>query len=241
MGAGAGAPTQLAQTQSGADGRFGLNADSQGADVYVVAAGGRPAASAAGGDNPAIALMSVLGNNPPDNVVVNEMTTVASVFTHNQFIDGAAIKGPALSLKIAAGNVPNFVDLATGRWGDAIQGPLNSSQTPTMANFSTLADLLAGCVAQVKADACGKLYAAATGPDGKAPHDTLTATEAIAKSPWHQPERLFALIDDFYPRRQEPARRSVHALSASRADRLGAPAEVRRRWVRCGRQRDVRQ
>jgi hypothetical protein len=50
-------------------------------------------------------------------VVVNEMTTIASIFTHNQFIDGAAIKGPALSLKIAAGNVRNFVDLATGGWG----------------------------------------------------------------------------------------------------------------------------
>jgi DNA-binding beta-propeller fold protein YncE len=197
--AGAGAPMQLAQTQSGADGRFALNADSQGADVYIVAAGGRPAASAAGGENPAIGLMTVLGNKPADNVVVNEMTTIASVFTHNQFIDGSAIKGPALSLKIAGGNVPNFVDLATGGWGDAIQGPLNSSQTPTMANFATLADLLAGCVAQVKADACGKLYAAATGPDGKAPHDTLTAMEAIAKYPWHQPERLFALVDDFYP------------------------------------------
>jgi hypothetical protein len=42
----------------------------------------------------------------------------------------------------AAGNVPNFVDLATGGWGEAIQGPLNSGQTPTMANFATLADLL---------------------------------------------------------------------------------------------------
>jgi hypothetical protein len=194
--AGAGAATQLAQAQTNAEGGFELNAETKGADVYVVATGGR---LAAGGENPAIALMTVLGTNPPDNVVVNEMTTVASVFTHNQFIVGAEIKGPALSLKIAAANVPNFVDLVTGGWGDAIQGTLNGGQTPTMANFATLADLLAGCVAQMKADACGKLYAAATGPDGKAPHDTLTATEAIAKYPWYQPERLFALIDDFYP------------------------------------------
>jgi hypothetical protein len=93
--AGAGAPTQLAQTRSNAEGGFELSADGKGADVYVVATGGRLATNAAAGENPAIALMTVLGNNPPDDVVVNEMTTVAWVWTHNQFIDGAAIKGPA--------------------------------------------------------------------------------------------------------------------------------------------------
>ena len=106
------------------------------------------------GDNPAIALLTVLGSKPPAKVVINEMTTVASVWTHAQFLDGTAIKGHALGLRIAAGNVPNFVDLATGGWGEAIQDPLNSGQTPTMANFATLADVLSGCVTQVTADAC---------------------------------------------------------------------------------------
>jgi hypothetical protein len=62
-------------------------------------------------------LLAVLGNTPPAKVVINEMTTVASVWTTNQFINGTGIKGHALGLKIAAGNVPNFVDLETGRWG----------------------------------------------------------------------------------------------------------------------------
>ena len=77
------------------------------------------------------------------------MTTIASVWTNAQFLEGAAIKGPALSLSIAAGNVPNFVDLSTGGWGGTIQDPLNSGQTPTMANFATLADALAGCATRV--------------------------------------------------------------------------------------------
>jgi outer membrane putative beta-barrel porin/alpha-amylase len=38
-----------------------------------------------------------------------------------------------------------------------IQGPLNSGQTPTMANFATLADLLSGCVTRVSNDACSQL------------------------------------------------------------------------------------
>ena len=61
-------------------------------------------------------------------------------------------------------NVANFVDVTTGGWGEAIQGPLNGGQTPTMANFATLADVLAGCTTRVVEDACAKLFAAATPP-----------------------------------------------------------------------------
>ena len=49
------------------------------------------------------------------------------------------------------------------------------------------------------ADACDKLFAAATPPKGGAPTDTLTAAQSIARYPWYQPERLFALLDQFYP------------------------------------------
>src|SRR6202167_6596651 len=148
--ASADAPKQLAQTQTGDDGRFVLSADgSPDRSMYLVATGGVPAANQAGGNNPAIALLAVVGSQPPAHVVINEFTTVASVWTNAQFLDGTTIKGNPLGLRIAAGNVPNFVDLATGGWGDAIQGPLNGPQTPTMANFATLADALAGCVTRV--------------------------------------------------------------------------------------------
>ena len=200
--ASAGAPAQLGQARSGMDGRFnisGSGAVAKDASLYLVAKGGTPAANKAGGDNPAIALMAAVGSSPPAKVTINEFTTIASVFTHNQFIDGTAIKGSPLALRIAAGNVPNFVDLATGGWGATIQDPLNSSQTPTMANFATLATILAGCTTRVSADACAKLFAAATPPTGVVPTDTLAATEAIARYPAHQADKVFALLDAFYP------------------------------------------
>ena len=196
------APSQLAQVKTDDNGQFKISVEqspSKDISLYLVASGGEPAASMAGGNNPAIGLMTVLGSTPPIKVTINEFTTVASVWTHNQFIDGTAIKGHALGLRIAAGNVPNFVDLATGRWGEAIQNPLNGPQTPTMANFATLADALAGCVTTVTPDACSKLFAAATPPKGGAPTDTLASAQAVAKAPWYQPERLFALLDAFYP------------------------------------------
>jgi len=207
----AGAPKQLAQGKTGADGGFTLAAPAPGKDatLYLVARGGTPAANKAGGENPAIALMSAVGGKAPATVTINEMTTVASVWTHAQFLDGTAIKGHALGLKIAAGNVPNFVDLETGGWGNAIQGPLNSGQTPTMANFATLADVLAACVTRVTPDACGKLFAASTGPAGNAPADTLAAALSIARNSWYKPERVFALLDAFYPIRSGKTMRPV--------------------------------
>lgn len=210
-----GAPAQLAQTHTDADGRFTLPASAApGGDVslYLVAAGGQPTANKGSGENPAIALMSVLGGKPPAHVVVNEMTTVASVWTHAQFLDGAAIKGPALSLRIASGNVPNFVDLETGGWGSVILDPLNSTETPTMANFATFSTLLAGCVTQVKADACKSLFAAATPPSGQVPTDTLAAAHAVARNAAYKPERLFALLDAFYPVPQGKTLRSTPFL-----------------------------
>jgi hypothetical protein len=193
------APRQLAQTQSGSDGRFVLAADSNGANHYLIAKGGRPTANAAGGDNPAIALLTVVGGDAPANAIIDEMTTIASVWTHAQFLDGDTIKGNTLGLKIAAGNVPNFVDLATGGYGTAIQDALNGGQSPTMANFATLASVLSGCVIKIKQDACSQFFAATTPRGGKTPTDTLTALAGVARDSGYQPERLFQLLDAFYP------------------------------------------
>ena len=133
--AGAGDPKQLAQTKT--EGRrplhaYGSRYDARGGvSFYLIAKGGVASVNKGSGDNPSLTLLAVLGSAPPAKVTINEMTTVASVWTNAQFLNGAAIRGPALSLSIAAGNVHNFVDLGTGGYGDAIAGPLNSTQTPT--------------------------------------------------------------------------------------------------------------
>ncbi|MGA9856141.1 MAG: hypothetical protein WBR29_12785 [Gammaproteobacteria bacterium] len=196
-----GAPQQLAQTQTGADGRFMISTAGAPTDasLYLLAQGGVPTANNSSGDSPAIALLAVVGSNPPAMITINEMTTVASVWTNAQFIDGTAIRGNVLGLRIAAGNVPNFVDLSTGGYGGMIQDGLNSTQTPTMANFATLSSVLAGCAVRVKPDACSLLFAAATGRDGKTPTDTLTAAISIAHNMAYKPSRVFALLDAFYP------------------------------------------
>src|SRR5215510_9416259 len=163
--AGDGKPTQLAQGKTGDDGAFTLDVGAdklkENADkvLYLVAKGGTPKAAGGKGPNHAIALLTVLGSERPKTVMVNEFTTVASVWTGAQFLEGEVLSGTKLGLRIAAGNVPNFVDLSTGGYGTTIQDALNSGQTPTMANFATLANVLAGCVTAVKPDACDQFFA----------------------------------------------------------------------------------
>jgi hypothetical protein len=106
--ASAGEPKQLAQTRTRADGRFELRAkETPGRDavLYLIAKGGETTVNKGSGDNPAIALLTVLGGKPPARVVVNEFTTVASVWTNAQFLDGVALQGHALGLRIAASSI----------------------------------------------------------------------------------------------------------------------------------------
>lgn len=202
--ASAGAPRKLAEVKTNASGEFQIPAKAaHGDDLYLTAVGGEPKAAKASGDNSAVMLMTVLGDHPVPRVTIDELTTIASVWTHAQFLEGSDIKGYPLGLYIASGNVPNFVDLKTGAYGTTILDALNSAQTPTLANLGTLSNVLAGCVTRIRPDACAAFFNAATGPDGKAPTNTLTALRAIARNPSYQPKRVFALLDQFYPVKAE--------------------------------------
>jgi streptogramin lyase len=195
------APRELARARTADDGSFDLTAagETKNAGVfYLIAEGGVAQAGTGVEANPATTLMAILGSEPPARVAVNELTTVASAWTAAQFLDGNTLRGNALGLGIAAGNVPNLVDLETGALGPAIVDPLNGPRTTTLAKFNTLGLLLSGCVTAIP-DACGKLFDAATPPGGTAPTDTLSAAQNIARYPAHNADKLFGLLDEFYP------------------------------------------
>src|SRR5215831_15897927 len=86
-GASAAEPRQLAQTRTDSDGRFQISSEESVAPdvmLYLIAKGGE-AVGKGSSNNPAIAFLSVLGNTPAGTMIINEMTTVASVWTHAQF------------------------------------------------------------------------------------------------------------------------------------------------------------
>jgi hypothetical protein len=190
-----GAPKQLGQARTGADGGFTLNnAEASDAVLYLVAKGGQPAAGKAGGDNSALALLTVLGNKLPAKIVINELTTVASTFTSARFIKGEAISGNPLGLRIAAGNAPNLVDPATGKWGKVLLDPLNSSTTTTMAKLDTLGSLISAYAIVANDDWRARFLKAATPTGGVTPKNTLDAMAGIAREPWASAKELYFFV-----------------------------------------------
>ena len=208
--ASAGAPAQLAQTQTDADGRFALSAPgAQDAILYLVAKGGTPKAAANKSSNDAIVLMALLGTSLPQFVTINELTTVASAFTAARFIKGEAISGHPLGLRIAAGNVANLVDLTTGGWGKVLLDPLNSTRTTTLANLDTLGSLVTAFFTVADDSWRARFLKAATPTGGPTPKNTLEAMAGIARTPWAAPKELYALFDEAYPLPAPDARRSA--------------------------------
>ncbi len=161
--------------------------------IYVIARGGRPLGNASSND--AIALMTVIGrvDRRPDFITVNELTTIASVWTNAQFLDGNAIIGNASGVDNAAGNVGNIADIEIGGLGDVILNGVNGSRTSMLARVNTLANIIASCVTLETPDACGALFAASTPPGGRTPSDTLQAAHNIALNPWNNIAELYAL------------------------------------------------
>ena len=195
------APGKLAETQTADDGRFELTTTGKKDDagvLYLIAEGGLPKAGTGTEPNPAIRFMATLGTEPPEQVTINELTTVASAWTGAQFLNGSALSGNPLGLRIAAGNVTNLVELKTGGLGPVIMDPLNAPQTTTLAKMNTLGLVLSGCVTAIPG-ACDKLFDATTPPGGTTPANTLQAAQNIARHPWHNAKEIFGLLDAFYP------------------------------------------
>ena len=201
--AGMDSPQSIRETSSDAEGNFELQnlTPNEEGNIYYI--------TTAGGGREDVALMSVLGAIPPSSVVINELTTVASVFTSARFIDGVKISGNPLGVQIAARNAPNLVDPMTGKWGKVVLDSLNSTQNTTLARLNTLSSMIVafGTTAD-DAWRAAFLNATATALD-EVPVDTLEALSGIAKAPWVNSEELFGLFDEAYPQPEDGSRREA--------------------------------
>jgi len=195
-GYGAGAVALTPSVYTDANGNFsitsGFTCPSGSTITYLVSRGGDPGT---GTDNPAIALMATLG--PCDNLaslpflVVNEVTTVVSVWAMNQFLSPGAQMGTSstntLGLANAFANTSNLVNLAQGTAPGA--GAPQGMVIP-IAKIDTLANILAVCV---NTGSCDTLFAAAKPVNGTAPANTLDAALNIVRNPAANVAALFAL------------------------------------------------
>lgn len=210
--AGEGKPSKIADGKSDDDGNFKLDLGADNLNnklLYLLARGGFPKTAKANGANDGLVLLSVLGDKLPDRATVNELTTVASVFTSARFISGESIAGPALGLRIAAGNAPNLVDPTSGGWGKAVLDPLNSTQTTALANLNTLGSLISAFATSKDDSWRSRFLQAATPVGGTQPKSTVEAMSNIARTPWVNAKELYALFEEAYPQPKDGSRRAA--------------------------------
>jgi len=174
--------------------------------VYLTATGGNPGL---GGtvNNSAIMLMAAMGTcsslaSLTGPIVINEVTTVASVYALQQFIGGGGSEynvgfyqvRPATATALATGfsEVLNMIDIYTG-----------TAQTTTtsgvgyvpQAEINTLADILVPCVntSGPTSSNCQSLFTAATPSGGTAPTTVLGAMLDIAQNGGNNVSTLYGL------------------------------------------------
>lgn len=139
------APTRLGSDTTDERGTFRIKYGSlrDGAVMYAVAAGGRTSA------REALRLMAVAdpANASPTRLTINELSTVASVYSLSRFLNGSRLAGVSPGLPNAAATVPGLVRPASGKVGSEIANSPNGTDTDSLAALGTLADLLAGCTA----------------------------------------------------------------------------------------------
>lgn len=184
----------VAETTAGDDGTFTFDVVSTPESILYVTAESGP-----------VEQMLILGMDRPAKIVVNELTTVASAFTGAQFLQGTNFSGHDLGLRIASGNVKNFVNPETGEWGEVLVDGNNSSRSSTLSRFNTLGNLLALCGIAEKKAHCDELLEFDTTGHG----NTLGVAQSIAKAPWNNADKIYDVFTDAYvaPKTANPQER----------------------------------
>ncbi len=194
------------------NGNFTITGDytcpSASTQVYVAAIGGNPGLGA-GKLNPNLAMMTALGPcgslTPSTFIIINEVTTVASVWAIAPFMldvaDVSSSPGNNIGLVNAFAAAGELANTTTGSFAGST---LPAGAVLPVTKMNTVADILAACVntaGGVAGDSsvCGNLFTAATRGANPAPKDTLTAALNIARSPLTNAAALYNLSSSIAP------------------------------------------
>ena len=157
--------------------------------TYLLATGGNPGL-AAGTSNSAITLLAITGKcgniSGLTNAAINEVSTVSTVTTLQQFMTGVVnigTPGAAKSNLVTDANLAlDLVPIATG-----VASTTNAAGTgiTPRAEINTLGNVLAPCInsASPTSTDCANLFAAVTPSGGTQPTDVASAMLMIAQNP----------------------------------------------------------
>ena len=176
--------------------------------VYLVASGGNPGL-AAGTNNRAATLMAALGAcgdlSASTYVVINEMTTVAAVWSLAPFMNSYAAVGSGTGdeakLALAFAQASHLVNTATGT---APGAGLPTGYTVPLAEMNTIADVLAVCINSAGGVAgddspCGLLFTAVKPATSPAATETIGAALQMAKNDTNNVSGIFDLASPQAP------------------------------------------
>jgi len=138
-----------------------------------------------------VEFVTVLGQNLPGSVTINELTSVAASYSMAQFLRTGVISGNSFGLQIAAGMNDNIVASATGQSSPVLLNSPNADQTNSLRSTRSLANLLAACVNHP--DVTTSFFDLTTPPGGLPPHNTAQALANLARDPGHNVDGIFAL------------------------------------------------
>jgi len=138
-----------------------------------------------------VEFVTVLGQNLPGSVTINELTSVAASYSMAQFLRTGVISGNSFGLKIAAGMNDNIVASATGQSSPVLLNSPNADQTNSLRSTRSLANLLAACVNHP--DVTTSFFDLTTPPGGLPPHNTAQALANLARDPGRNVDGIFAL------------------------------------------------
>ena len=149
-------PKQLSTHRSTKSGAFSVKVRATpGVVHYLVAQGGEIRGSSAD----QLTMLTVLGGDENQQVAINELTTVGSVWPNAQLLKGTALEGSQSALTIGSSQVENLVDQSTGRFGATLLKSTNLLNSETAARMNVLSDLVALCGQPQQSQGCYQLLA----------------------------------------------------------------------------------
>jgi streptogramin lyase len=136
-------------------------------------------------------MMALLGPELPDDIVINELTTVAAVYCAAQFVRGTplGIFGPSSGVRVAAAMSTNIADVRSGDFSQILTNSPNADQTNGLRLTASLANLLAWCVRDSRN--CDAFFDLTTPPGGQRPANLVEALLNIAHYPANQVAALY--------------------------------------------------
>ena len=183
-------PKQLSTQRSNKSGAFSVKIRATpGVVHYLVAEGGDIGGSSAD----QLTMLTVLGGDEHQQVAINELTTVGSVWPNAQLLEGTALEGIQSALTIGSSQVENLVNQSTGRFGATLLESSNLLNSETAARMNVLSDLIALCGQPQQSQACYRLLALTNS------ENTLSAMTSIARQPWKNAGALYHLFQSAYP------------------------------------------